>query len=323
VARLRRRFDFWLISRCDFLKDRSVEATRHLPVLWGSADVILMNPPFSMRGGQRWESRVGQHAVTSGVAMAFLFRALPFLSSDGQLVSVLPESCLHSERDAVALQRLRRWFHIDEVCRLARGRFERCAARSVVLRLSRKDTATEECVRGVDQELPSWNVVRGSAQMHSLRVATGRTGFALIHTDNLRDGTVVGPFKRVWSTRSIKGPAVLLPRVGRTTLSKVAVLETKRPIVLSDCVMAIECKGLAEAHRVHKLISQNWLSIMQCYGGTGAPYTTVRKMRQALGACVSGSTQAPVWPNPPVPRIVGGRSATSIQVARATGEITS
>lgn len=323
VARLRRRFDKWLISRCDFLRDGSVEATRHLPVLWGSVDVVLMNPPFSMRGGQRWESRVGHHGVTSGVAMAFLFRALPFLSSEGQLVSVLPESCLHSERDAEALERLRRLCHVEEVCRLARGRFEQCAARSVVLRLWRRDKGIIECARSVDLTLSPWNVVRGSAQMHSLRIATGQTGFVLVHTDNLRNGAIVGPFKRVWSTRSIKGCAVLLPRVGHTTLSKVAILQAKRPIVLSDCVIAIECKSLAEAHRVQELITQHWTRFRNCYGGTGAPYTTVMKIRHALSAFISKSDQAPVWPIPPVPRFVDGRTATSIQKARATGESTS
>ncbi|MBX3406693.1 MAG: methyltransferase [Phycisphaeraceae bacterium] len=323
VARLRRRRSSWLVGRSDFLKDRSVEATRHLPALWGCVDVILLNPPFSMRGGQRWESRIGQHAVTTGVAMAFLFRALPFLSSGGQLISVLPESCLHSERDAEAMERLRHCYSVEELCRLGRGRFDRCAARTVVLKVTQNVRVSSRIIRRVETDALPWNVMRGSAQMHSLRIASRRTGFTLVHTDNLRGSTVVGPHKRVWSTRPIRGSVVLLPRVGRTTLEKVVVLQTTRPIVLSDCVMAIECESVAEAHRVHQMIAQHWSRFQKCYGGTGAPYTTVEKIRLALRACMSGLNQAPEWPKPPVPRIVGGRSGASIHVARATGEITS
>lgn len=321
VRDLKQRFPSWRTSRCDFLSDRSVESTRHLPTLWGSVDVVLLNPPFSLRGGQSWEVISDRRELTCGVALAFLFRALRFLSSDGQLVSVLPASCLHSERDAAAMAELRRRFEVQEVCRLARGRFERCAASSVVLSL-RPLGHVQPLRDGAAPAVDAWTVERGSAQMHALVEAEGRRGCRLIHTDNLRDGQVAGLFRRVHWHRSVSGAFVLLPRVGRLTPGKVVAGAFVRPVVLSDCVIAVRCADLAEATRVRNGLCRDWAALQGIFGGTGAPYTTVDKVGRLLASVHEHVGPGPVCPKPPLPRGVSLSASCSRHETRDTGAMT-
>jgi hypothetical protein len=321
VGNLRRRFPTWWISRCDFLSDRSVESTRHLPALWGSVDVVLLNPPFSQRGGQTWKIVSDRRELTCGVALAFLFRALRFLSSEGQLVSVLPASCLHSERDAAAMAELRRRYLVQEVCRLARGRFEHCAASSVVLSL-RPVSEAQPVRAGESPAAGTWQVERGSAQMHAIIEAKGRRGCRLIHTDNLKDGCVTGPFRRVHWHRSVSGAFVLLPRVGRLTPAKVVADAFTRPIVLSDCVIAVRCADLDEATRVRKVMCEDWALLQEIFGGTGAPYTTIRKVRCLLADIYERVGHEPVCPKPPLPRCVSLNVSCSRHETRDTGAMT-
>src|SRR5262249_21659171 len=126
--------------------------------------------------------------------------------------------------------------------------------------------------------------VRGTRQMHRLPQSIEEEGVPLIHTTNLVNGNVVGSVGRFVPTdtdRIVRGPVVLIPRVGRPDWRKV-VLHNNGPITLSDCVFAIKCKDVADAVSVRKRLVDNFAEVGEAYGGTGAPYLTMQRLRELV-----------------------------------------
>lgn len=77
-------------ANCDFLNDRSTGRSKQLRELIGKCDVVLLNPPFSGRGGKTVSVQVDQKSVTCSRAMAFVFKAIPCLRGG--------RTCSHSSR---------------------------------------------------------------------------------------------------------------------------------------------------------------------------------------------------------------------------------
>lgn len=321
VRRMRRRYPTWRVSRCNFLSDKSIESTAHLPTIWGCTDLVLLNPPFSMRGGQYWRARIDTEEARCSHAMAFLCRATSYLSDHGELVAVMPESAQFSQRDAVVRTLLKQRFNIDIVESIPRGGFPGCAASCVVLRVSRREDALR-VVAPIQQLETRLHVVRGSAQLHALNLAPARRGRRLVHTTNLQEQKLIGPYRRVYSERVLRGPCVLLPRVGKLSKEKIVVIADTRPFVLSDCVVAVMCPDVESAKKLVSLWISMWDELTKCYYGTGAPYTTINHLAMFITR-VGLSQFVSVCPNPPAPRAVDGSEDTSRSKARITGEMTS
>lgn len=112
---------------------------------------------------------------------------------------------------------------------------------------------------------------------------TGPGTFPFIHSTNLKDGTVVlRGTRRAIHKKLMRGPAVLLPRVGQPQLKKIAVYSLRNPVVLSDCVVAISCENTAQAKKVRSVLSGGWAKVRGHYGGTCAPYITLASVRAVL-----------------------------------------
>ena len=79
------------------------------------------------------------------------------------------------------------------------------------------------------------------------------------------------------------GPAVLLPRVGRPSVEKIAVLDNGVGVAISDCVIALACASDTAALEVRGRLVQKWPRLEQLYTGTGAPYLTVESIHKLLG----------------------------------------
>jgi hypothetical protein len=107
-------------------------------------------------------------------------------------------------------------------------------------------------------------------------------GSPMLHTTGLtRKGPVFFSAKEVQGRR-VRGPAVVFPRVGQPVDWKVQLYLGDAPVLLSDCVIGLECGTREEAEHVHELIVDKWESVKKAWNGSCAPYVTMERLRLAL-----------------------------------------
>src|SRR2546430_1365319 len=76
VKHLRRNYPSWSVGRCDFLSAVSRRQSRVLREIKGEVTAALLNPPFSYRGGTRWDVRLHGRLHACSPAAAFLTVAI-------------------------------------------------------------------------------------------------------------------------------------------------------------------------------------------------------------------------------------------------------
>jgi hypothetical protein len=268
----------WEVSRCDFLRPAS-RARSRVAATGRRYDGVIINPPFSYRGqgGVLLGDLPGQPRVSP--AAAFVLFATDYVAADGALVAILPAGTMKSERDAWVWGLLRRSWGVESVDEFRRGAFPGLAARTILLRLTRK---TIESFR-IPDPLPSQIVarvrlVRGCTPMHRV----DDRGKAVVHTTGLQGGRAAVTGRSASSGRVFTGPGVLLPRVGAPRPDKIALFPDVESVVLSDCVIGLECGSLRSAIHVQKAIVGNWTGVADAWGGSCAPYTTVARLTEKL-----------------------------------------
>lgn len=287
AGRLKREFPEWRISSSDFLLDSSFSRTSARG-LAGHYDLVLLNPPFSIRGNARLEVTFRGVAIKCGLAMAFLLRAAELLSDDGCIVAIIPAGSLSSRRDEHAWNVLRQIFEVDVVSHNGKYAFESVFPLTKTVRLarrmeSRRLSGARESTLG-DGGIHYADMVRGRIQMFRSDEYLDPAGAPLVHTCNIRSGLLLEGAKRVIVDGAVSGPLVLLPRVGNPAPSKVIAYPDERPIALSDCVIGLRCEDALTARSIVKRIHEEWATFKAAYDGTGAPYISLRKLADVLDA---------------------------------------
>jgi hypothetical protein len=285
-VRLRRRR--WKVGRCDFLVGRSRSACRVLREIDGKVGLLLINPPFSCRGGSYQIVHTTQGPIRTSLAMAFLLLGLPYLAARGEVVAILPAGSLHNKKDEAAWHHVRERFAVRELARWDKNAFPGCAASSVLVKLTpfgrlRRALALEGRERKPSFPKPRAyaSIVRGTCPIH--QIPDNATGPTLVHYTDLREASVVLNGHRGFGAhRCLKGPAVLIPRVGRITPGKVSVFPSARRVMISDCVIGLKTRSLRSAQHVRKLLVDNFRLLAAAYVGTGAPHITLERLRNAL-----------------------------------------
>jgi hypothetical protein len=276
-------------ANCDFLNDRSTIASKRFRGLQGNCDVVLLNPPFSGRGCKTWLVQVGSDHMSCSRAMAFVYKAVSFLREGGELVAVLPASCLSSEKDAAIMAHCKTMTEIDIIAQFPKGAFESCSASTTIIRF-RNRTVTQQLIRpeGVPDRCPEdenlhVELVRGCVPVYRAENGFAGRKYPFIHSTDIV-GLDVCHYQRAVKvdTRCIQGPAVLVARVGSPLSRKCAIYDCEQTIVLSDCVIALRCRTLSVAKKVQRRILENWESLAPLYGGTCAPYLTMNRLRTFL-----------------------------------------
>lgn len=126
----------------------------------------------------------------------------------------------------------------------------------------------------------SVEISRGSVSMHEYVAAA--TGPRFIHTTDMREGILLPSEKRAaGELRRVQGPAVLISRVGRPAKGKIVLLPDHEA-VLSDCVIAMRTFPRGREAELFELLSANWDTVKTAYGGSCAPYTTLKRLAAAL-----------------------------------------
>ena len=118
--------------------------------------------------------------------------------------------------------------------------------------------------------------------MHWWEKPKGTAKLRLIHTSDLLSGIVCRGKPLDVAAPTVMGPALLMPRVGKTDRGKLAILESGREIVISDCVIAVTTKSMRSAKQLQKSILRNWDQFERIYRGTGAPYVTLARLDKFL-----------------------------------------
>ncbi len=79
VRKLRYNYPSWLVGKCDFLQERSRKRCHLLNDCAQLADLVLLNPPFSCRGGSTIKLSV-QGSLCLQQSYAFVLQASQYLS---------------------------------------------------------------------------------------------------------------------------------------------------------------------------------------------------------------------------------------------------
>lgn len=277
-----------IIGRCDFLSSRSKAQCKALRGIKGKVDVVLLNPPFTCRGGTRLFVSSESFDVWCSTAMAFLLNSLEYIGISGEIVAILPAGSMNSEKDRHAWSILRDICQIEIVSEHDHRTFGSCdpTTRIVHMKKDGANPAAAKKIANVAQEKRKKQTMgievtlyRGKVQMHS--VVPGKTPLA--HSTDLRDHQLVlNGHKTNSHALSLKGLFIALPRVGEPLKEKIALYDAKRKVALSDCILALTCDEEHHTARLHKTLLRNWPLLKSLYAGTGAKYLTVANLADAL-----------------------------------------
>ncbi len=294
VRKLRRKHKDWHCVKCDFLNKQSRDRSNSLRELLGGIDQIVLNPPFSCRGGAVFTVDSPHGQVKCGRALAFVIASLEFLRPRGELVALLPSNVLSSQKDSNAIEYLKENFNLkcNTAYSLSNRDFQGCSVRYLLMTLfSREKAVVKFRIKlkrkpiGLQKTLRI-RIVRGTSQMHDLP-EVGRT---LVHTTDMRDHRVeLNGHCGHPGRPSIIGPAVLLPRVGAPRIDKACLYLRKKRVVLSDCVIGLQCNSADDARGLLFALNDNRDMYESMFSGTCAPYLTVKRLTdlvQKLGCVI-------------------------------------
>lgn len=278
---------------CNFLSGGSRAASPTLRRVLGRVSLAIINPPFSCRGGARWEVSLEDKALGCSTAMAFLINSIPYLAPDGKVVALLPTSCLTSEKDRQALDALAERFVIEKVGQAEPYEFESSSAHVSFVKLSRRgERGIKQRANNVFRDIDIVKsritnaaiIMRGTLQMHEIVDSRNTNGIPLVHTTSLRNGRIE-PFGRVRTTTSlVRGPAILIPRVGRLMPGKMCLHPTTQLIAISDCVMAIQAVDRKNFAKLQATVFKMQRQIALQYTGMCAQYITLARLARLLTA---------------------------------------
>jgi len=262
---------------------------RGLPDEIDPVHLLVLNPPFSYRGAGGIRVDLPGFQGRLSPAMAFLVLSLQVLREDGQCLAILPASTLTSLKDSQALSRLEEDWGVGVIDRVPPRGFPGVSASVVLVELGgrSRDSTAGSTVDGLAGCAPSHGirleVVRGCTPVHRVSSASGRP-VDFLHSTGLRGG-VATPSRRSWdsfSGRVVSGPFIAIPRVGQFAPTKVCVFNSERPVLLSDCVIALRPDASEDIHRVHSALLEHHASLEALYAGSCAPYVTIVRLVRYL-----------------------------------------
>lgn len=276
----------WTVGVADVYSVRS----RAQSVAWSratNASAVLLNPPFSFRGGAGRRLRINGEEHVVGPAAAAVGTALAAVPDLAIAVAVLPYGAMLNRRDepfwaAVGLTREIRVLRI-----LPRKSFPGVAAESVVVSLAPRDVKPSSVTPVALPESPQRRrplnvcscveLVRGRVPVHSL--IQDSVGVPFVHTTSLSPART-GPTVLASPKLATPGPAVLVPRVGKPDVRKIDVRDGA--FVLSDCLYAVRPKEPSMVGELASSLRENFSTLASGYGGTGAPHLRTDQLAEVL-----------------------------------------
>ncbi|MBD1203451.1 MAG: methyltransferase [Rhodobacteraceae bacterium] len=253
-------------------------------------DLILMNPPFSNRGGRLCAPRGTFSFLKCSRALAFLLTAFDYLADDGEIIAILPSSALSSEQDEGARMALVSVGRLEVLSQPRYGAFPRVDASTVIVRLKRGKSSlrNESRPSSLAQDASGApSIVRGKISVRRSMRTESSTGLGWVHTTSIVGGEIQKRYEfpagiQIGNETIAAQYAVLIPRVGRVRPESIVVVHSSRGEVISDCLLAIECGGLVSAQSLRRRMIRDFHHFRLLYSGTGAPYVTTGRLKSYL-----------------------------------------
>jgi predicted RNA methylase len=267
----------WKLSNIDFLdkNDREKAKIFKKQPLY---DLILLNPPFSCIGGTISKVEFDDEIFNVSTAMSFLVTSLKYLKPKGCLYAILPTSIANSQKDKTLWRVLEDKHNLSILEEPKTKYFKGCTPNVILVSLNDfTQISRQRNIPRIPHDFNDISIFRGKLSMNLVEEVLH--GDYLIHTTNMSSNRIVNLHTRANKTSSrVTGPAVLLPRVGNPTFSKLCIIKPHESYVLSDCVIAIKTSSLEDSYRLFNYIQNHWEQVKEMYTGTGARYITIEKL---------------------------------------------
>lgn len=279
ISQLKKLHPAWQLSICDFINQKSRNSAGIFKQNADGFDLVLLNPPFSCKGGTSYTVNFEDKDYNVSTSMYFVVESLKYLSSDGILLAILPNSVAYSQKDRFIWEKLVSDYKLNILEQPLINLFENCSPNVILVSINTNQTKTiyNSPVR-LSHDFNGVSLFRGKISMNTLNGSCPE-GDLLIHSTNLRINSLVNlGYKTKSNLSKIVGPAVLVPRVGLPNPQKVCMIKSGESFVLSDCVIGIKTNSNQDAKKLMELILSNWDRFKDLYKGTGAKYTTLERL---------------------------------------------
>ncbi|SDQ29871.1 Methyltransferase small domain-containing protein [Pseudoxanthomonas sp. CF385] len=281
---LKRTYPSWQIGTCNFLSSNSSKSCKALKGIKGRVDVVLLNPPFSRASTEGVFVLPCGTEISCSPALKFVLESQRYLSSKGEISTVLPISALYGSRDADARAYLSENWSLKINRVVGRRTFRNCFVETALVNVRAKvpEPRSPTTLEVVNMER-SLTIKRGRVHVHSAVPSKSKKAVEFLHTTNLKHNKVLhSSFRSPSVPSTLSGPAVVIPRVGRPDRRKICIIGAQRKFVMSDCLIALVPSPPFSTRELQQLLIDNFSDISATYVGTGAPFTTIERLRDAL-----------------------------------------
>lgn len=281
IRYLRRKYPNWKLSVTDLLDESAHWRSKVISNI-NESDLLLLNPPFSMKRKKRIFLKYKGLGIHCSLAMAHIMKSLELFKPLQGAVVVVPESLLFSDVDNIARSLLEEDYNICEIYRLKSSTFRGVRANASVVKFEPITArTTKQPIVTLRTDVEKIEIIRGGLPVHEKRVSG--SGIPYVHSTDIsplhKSGSdsltqCVMPIKR----GVVRGWTILLPRVGCPAIDSVDLHYFSREVQLSDCVIALQSRDLKDLELLRDRIRNNWREFINLYRGTAARYVTVSRL---------------------------------------------
>lgn len=246
-------------------------------------DLVLLNPPFSNRDKVHFDCVFDGKSYRAGKALIFVVRALSYLSATGELLALIPQSVLVSERDFELWRAIENKYSV-EILENRESAFAKHGVRIALVRFSNDRVAAAKSNKSKMALRSDLRVqlMRGSLSVNKSAPVGEKARLSFVHTTNLQGHKVVAGSRCVAHRKTVSGSVVLLPRVGRPKKGKLVLHKSKTKFVLSDCVIGLKTVPEGSEEQLFRILLDAWPRLVQTYSGSCASYITLARMSAFL-----------------------------------------
>lgn len=282
IKEVKQKHPNWKLGKCDFLNKVSINRCQVIKRKKNGFDLVLLNPPFSCKGGTIHEVTLDNELFKVSTSMKFLAESIKFLSSKGCLLAIMPISVCYSQKDKKMWNYLVANYSLN-ILEIPNGNFfKNCSPSIVFISINIRNIINTKIVNRFSLDFSNYTIFRGKISVHDAK--HNLNGLTFIHSTNLKNNSLENLSVKVETNTSIiSGPAILLPRVGKPSSHKICLISGNSKYALSDCILAIQHTNYSEVKEMYNKLIENFDILKEQYKGTGAKFITVERLDQFLG----------------------------------------
>lgn len=272
----------WNLGKCDFLNDKSKRSCKVLKGKKNRFDLILLNPPFSCVGGTVHTISLDKKVFKASTAMKFLAESVKYLAHDGCLLAIMPISTYYSQKDKALWEYMTTHYKLS-ILEIPDGNFFKDCSPSIILVSVNVNirTKTNKSILDFSCGFKDYKIYRGKISVHQANY--DQEGLPFIHSTNINGNKLINANRKISAKSSIvKGPVILMPRVGKPDPQKIYYHKEDSQLVISDCIIAILPSSLKEGEKIYHKLIDNWDILKELYKGTGAKFITIERLDSFL-----------------------------------------